>query len=91
MTLVKRMSAAFLLALFAGSASAQEARVGIREGGRTIGAGQVIEILDRVGIREGGRTIGAGQVTEILDRTAGGRAGGRDAKDERGAARGRNR
>ncbi len=76
MALVKRMSAAFLLALLASAASAQESRTAIREGGRTIGAGQVTEILDRVGIREGGRTIGAGQVTEILDRV-GIREGGR--------------
>ncbi len=110
MALVTRMSAVFLFVLLAGAAAAQEARTGIREGGRTIGAGQVTEILDRVGIREGGRTIGAGQVTEILDRvgireggrtigaaqvteilerTAGGRAGGRSAKDERGRGRDR--
>ena len=68
MALVTRMSAVFLFVLLAGAAAAQEARTGIREGGRT---------------------IGAGQVTEILERTAGGRAGGRSAKDERGRGRDR--
>ena len=57
-------------ALAAGGGRADTARAAAREGGRTIGAGQVTEILDRTAIREGGRTIGAGQVTEILDRTA---------------------
>ncbi len=61
-------SAVFLMGVGTAMAAGDGfSRVAPREGGRTIGAGQVTEILERAGRREGGRTIGAGQVTEILE------------------------